>query len=38
MFLEAQIIDEEAKKRLLNQIKEQVIAAGGRALWNNTKD
>ena len=29
---------EEAKKRLLNQIKEQVIAAGGRALWNNTKD
>ncbi len=38
MFLEAQVIDDEAKQRLLNQIKEQVIVAGGRALWNNTKD
>ncbi|MBU0914505.1 MAG: mobile mystery protein A [Gammaproteobacteria bacterium] len=38
MFLEAQVIDDEAKQRLLNQIKEQVIAAGGRALWHNTKD
>lgn len=38
MFLEAQSIDEEAQKRLLTQIKEQVIESGGRALWNNTKE
>lgn len=38
MFLEAQSIDEEAQKRLFNQIKEQVIGSSGRALWNDTKE
>lgn len=38
MFLEAQSIDEEAKKRLLNQVKEQVIESSGRALWNDTNE
>lgn len=38
MFLEAQSIDEEAQKRLFNQIKEQVINSCGRALWNDTKE
>lgn len=38
MFLEAQSINEEAQKRLLNQIKVQVIESSGRALWNDTKE
>lgn len=38
MFLEAQSIDTEAQKRLQNQIKEQVIASGGRVLWKNIKE
>lgn len=38
MFLEAQSIDEKAQKRLLKQIKEQVIESSGRALWNDTKE
>jgi predicted DNA-binding mobile mystery protein A len=38
MFLEDQSIDEEAKKRLLNLIREQVIESGGRALWKNAKE
>jgi len=38
MFLEAQSIDENAQKRLLKQIKEQVIESSGRALWNDTKE
>lgn len=36
MFLEAQAIDENAQSRLLNQIKEEVIESGGRALWSST--
>ncbi|MFA0194083.1 mobile mystery protein A [Vibrio artabrorum] len=38
MFLEAQPIDVETQNRLLNQIKEQVVAAGGRVLWKNTTE
>lgn len=38
MFLEAQSIDEEAQKRLFNQLKEQIIESGGRALWNKIKE
>jgi predicted DNA-binding mobile mystery protein A len=38
MFLEAQAINEEAKKQLFKQIKEQVIESGGRVLWKNTKE
>lgn len=38
MFLEDQAIDEDAKRRLLNEIKQQVIEFGGRALWSNTKE
>jgi len=38
MFLEDQAISEEAQKRLLNLIKEQIIESGGRALWNNIKE
>ena len=38
MFLEAQSIDEEAQKRLLNQIKEQVIESSSRTLWNETNE
>ena len=38
MFLEAQSINKEAQKRLLNQVKEQVIESSGRTLWNDTKE
>jgi len=38
MFLEAQAIDDEAQKRLLKQIKEQVIESGGRVLWKKIKE
>ncbi|EKE80645.1 mobile mystery protein A [Idiomarina xiamenensis 10-D-4] len=37
MFLEAQALDEQAKKRLFEQLKQQLIEAGGRALWNHSK-
>ncbi len=37
MFLEAHAISDEAKKRLLKHIKEQVIESGGRVLWNNAE-
>lgn len=36
MFLESQSITEDAQNRLLNQIKEDVIESGGRALWNSS--
>lgn len=35
MFLEGQLIDEKAKTRLFNEIKEEIIKSGGRVLWNN---
>lgn len=38
MFLEAQSIDENAKTRLLNQIKKQIIENDGRDLWGNNKE
>ncbi|GGP69903.1 DNA-binding protein [Shewanella saliphila] len=38
MFLEDQTISGEAQIRLLNQIKEQIIESGGRALWKNIKE
>lgn len=33
MFLEAQSIDKEAQTRLMEQIKKDIIASGGRILW-----
>ena len=33
MFLEAQSIDKEAQARLLEQVKNDVIASGGRVIW-----
>ena len=33
MFLEAQSLDKEAQARLLKQIKEDLIASGGRVIW-----
>lgn len=33
MFLEAQSIDKEAQERLFEQVKNDVIASGGRVIW-----
>jgi len=37
MFLEAQVISSKKEKFLINELKQDLLKAGGRVLWKNKK-